>query len=120
MPNLFKESKIIDLSSLIGCSRKVRAAKGKSLIIFYFPCSSYLMLLVACLFWAGVSNELGLEEVEVCGMHGRDRLCQSAVGALVRTKKKVHVYPFLEEQALMKKAHALVVHFSYNKSYKDL
>ena len=73
-----------------------------------------------CLSSTGVSNELGLEEVEVCGMHDGDKLGQSAVGALVRSKKKVVVNPFPEGQALMKKAHDLAVHFSYGTRQKDL
>ena len=69
---------------------------------------------------AGVSRELGLQETEVCGMHDGDKLGQSAVGNLVRMKDKQVVNPFPQGQALLKKAHALVVHFSYGNRHKDL
>ena len=68
----------------------------------------------------GVSAEVGLEETEVCGMHDGDKIGLSAVGDLVRTKNKAPVNPFPEGQKLMKKAHALAVHFSYNNRLKAL
>ena len=67
-----------------------------------------------------VSEKLGMDHTEVCGMHDGDKLGQSAVGALVRTKNKVVVNPFPEDQAVMKKAHDLVVHFSYGTRLKLL
>ncbi len=71
-------------------------------------------------FVPGVSRELGMEETEVCGMHDGDKLGQSAVGALVRSKNKQVVNPFPEGQHLLKKAHNLAVHFSYGNRQKDL
>ena len=68
----------------------------------------------------GVSNSLGLEETEVCGMHDGGRIGQCAVGALVRTKQKVTIISFPEGQMLLKKAHALAVHFSYSNRLKAL
>ena len=73
-----------------------------------------LFLLVLIFFYAGVSDELGMAEKEVCGMHVADKLGQSAVGALVRLRNKVPVSPFPQGQALLKKAHAVAVHFSYS------
>ena len=69
---------------------------------------------------SGVSQELLLEEVEVCGMHDGDKIGQSAFGALVRTKNKNSVNPFPRGQAHIKKAYALAVHFSYNNRQQDL
>ncbi len=76
----------------------------------------YRLLLLSLLFafYAGVSDELGMAEKEVCGMHDADKLGQSAVGALVRSKHKVAVNPFPQGQALLKKAHAVAVHFNYS------
>jgi hypothetical protein len=60
-------------------------------------------------------------KVEMCGMHDRNKFGQSTVGALVRSKKKVVISPFPKGHALMKKAHDLVVHFSYGSTrQKDL
>ena len=61
-----------------------------------------------------------LEETEVCGMHDGDKIGQSAVGSLIRTKNKIPLNPFPRGQALMKKAHALAVHFSYSNRQHDL
>ena len=61
----------------------------------------------------GVSAQLGLDE-EVCGMHDGDKIGQSVVGGLVRTRNKVPVNPFPEGQELMKKAHRLGTYFSYS------
>ncbi len=67
-----------------------------------------------------LSAKLGMEHTIVCGMHDGDKLGQSSVGALVRMKSKEVVNPFPEGQAIMKKAHDLVVHFSYNDRLKQL
>ena len=67
----------------------------------------------------GVSAQIGLDE-EVCGMHDGDKLGHSAVGNLVKMKDKQVVNPFPDGQALLKKAHALAVHFSYGNRHKDL
>jgi hypothetical protein len=67
----------------------------------------------------GVSSHLGLDE-EVCGMHDGDKIGQSAVGGLVRTKNKTPINPFPEGQALIKKAHALGTHFSYSNRHNTL
>ena len=53
-------------------------------------------------------------------MHDGDKIGQSAVGALIRTKNKVPVSPSPRGQVLMKKAHALVVHCIYNNLQHDL
>ena len=68
----------------------------------------------------GVSTELGIEEQEVCNMHDGDKIGQSAVGALVRTKNKVPVNPFPEGKEVMTCAHDLAVHFSYSKRHSQL
>jgi len=67
----------------------------------------------------GVSGHLGLDE-EVCGMHDGDKIGQSAVGGLVRTKNKIPVNPFPEGQVLMKKAHAVGTYFSYGNRHSKL
>ena len=38
----------------------------------------------------------------------------------MRTKQKVAINPFLEDQILLKKAHALAIHFSYDNRLKAL
>jgi len=67
----------------------------------------------------GVSGHLGLDE-EVCGMHDGDKIGQSALGGLVRSKNKTPVNPFPEGQAIMKKAHTLGTHFSYSNRHSIL
>ena len=67
----------------------------------------------------GVFSHLGLDE-EVCGMHDGDKIGQSAVDCLFRSKNKTPVNPFPEGQALMKKAHALGTYFSYSNRHGQL
>ena len=67
----------------------------------------------------GVSSHLGLDE-EVCGMHDGDKIGQSAVGGLIRTKNKTPINPFPEGQALMKKAHVLGTYFNYTTRHSKL
>ena len=43
----------------------------------------------------GVGTQLGVDS-EVCGMHSPNKLSESAIGLLVRTKNKVAVNPFPE------------------------
>jgi len=62
---------------------------------------------------------LGLDE-EVCGMHDGDKIGQSAVGGLIRSKNKVQINPFQEGQELMKKAHKLGTYFSYSNRHAQL
>ncbi len=53
-------------------------------------------------------------------MHDGDKIGQSAVGGLIRTKNKVAVNPFPEGQELMKKAHKLGTYFSYITRHSQL
>ena len=60
----------------------------------------------------GVARELGVEDL-VCLMHDNNKLGESGVGSLVRTKKKKAVNPFPAGQALIAKFRTLAKHFSY-------
>jgi hypothetical protein len=53
-------------------------------------------------------------------MHDGDKIGQSAVGGLVRTRNKTPINSFPEGQVLTKKAHALGTYFSYNKRHGKL
>ena len=55
-----------------------------------------------------------------CNMHDGDKLGQSAVGELVRSRNKVKVNPFPEGVAFMAKAHAIGVHFTYESRRRIL
>jgi hypothetical protein len=61
---------------------------------------------------------LGLDE-ELWVMHDGDKIGQFA-GGLIRTKNKVAINPFLEEQELMKKAHKLGTYFRYINRHAQL
>ncbi|KAK3270774.1 hypothetical protein CYMTET_20841 [Cymbomonas tetramitiformis] len=67
----------------------------------------------------GVAESCELE-MEVCGMHDGDKLGSSATGALVRTKGKRPINPFLAGQELMKSLHAMGVYFSYSNRFDGL
>ncbi len=62
---------------------------------------------------------MGLDE-EACGMHDGDKIGQSAVVGLIRSKNKFQIKPFSEGQELMKKAHRLETYFSYNTRHSKL
>ena len=47
-----------------------------------------------------VARELGYD-AELCGMHSADKIGQSAIGNLTRSKNKVTVNPFPEGLAIM-------------------
>jgi hypothetical protein len=53
-------------------------------------------------------------------MHDGDKIGQSAVGGLIRSKNKVQINPFPEGQELMKKAHRLGTYFSYSTRHAEL
>ena len=67
----------------------------------------------------GVSSEFDLEE-EVCLMHDDDKLGQSAVGSLTRSRKKIVVNPFDEGNRLMALCHCVGTHFSYSTRLQEL
>jgi len=70
--------------------------------------------------FSGVSRKLALEKKVVCGMHVRDKLGQSAVGALEMTKGKQVIKSLSDDQVLLKKARALAVHLRNGNRQKDL
>ena len=53
-------------------------------------------------------------DTAACLMHDMDKPQASALGKLIRSSKRVQVNPFPEGISLVKKAHALGVHFSYS------
>jgi hypothetical protein len=53
-------------------------------------------------------------------MHDGDKIGQSAVGGLIRSRLKVQINPFPEGQELMKKAHKLGTYFSYGNRHAQL
>ena len=71
----------------------------------------------------GVANFMQLEECgasEICEMHSTDKISQSAIGTLVRSKNKTLINPFLEGKELVEKAHAIGVYFSYGERVTNL
>jgi len=61
----------------------------------------------------GVSKFVGIKEQEGCDMHDGDKVGQSAVGRLTRSKDKKIVNPFPEGVEVMDAARSLATHFSY-------
>ena len=67
----------------------------------------------------GVARLLSVEAI-VCLMHDNDKLGQSGMGGLVRSKVKKAVNPFPEGQALIEKLRTVAKHFSYAGRIKTL
>ena len=59
-----------------------------------------------------VAKHLGVGEVESWDMHDADKVGQSAIGELVRSKGKQPVNPFPQGVKLVTKNHNLAKHFS--------
>mmetsp|Transcript_35623 Transcript_35623/g.87622 ORF Transcript_35623/g.87622 Transcript_35623/m.87622 type:complete len:467 (-) Transcript_35623:497-1897(-) len=55
-------------------------------------------------------------EDEVCGMHSGDKIGQSAVGCLVRTRNRRAVNPFPEGAKVMKLCQSISAHFGHSDS----
>ena len=67
----------------------------------------------------GVGTELVLESTD-CTMHQGDKPGRSAIGLLVRSRKKTVVNPFEEGVSLYTKAHKMAAHFSYGSRRNKL
>jgi len=61
-----------------------------------------------------VGDELGMDESEACDMHDGDKLGGSAVGKVVRSRKKKPVNPFTGGTDLMTLFHNVAKYFSYS------
>ena len=68
----------------------------------------------------GVAKHLGMDEVEGCDMHDGDKIGQSAIGELVRSKMKVAINPFEDGKAIVQKFHKMGIHFSSAQKRRDL
>ena len=59
-----------------------------------------------------MARELLVEQI-ICLMHDNDKLGQSGIGQLVRSRNKKEVNPFPEGQELIAKLRTVAKHFSY-------
>ena len=67
----------------------------------------------------GVGTELNLASTD-CSMHQGDKPGRSAIGLLVRSRKKTVINPFDKGFALYEKAHKMAAHFSYGSRRSKL
>ena len=60
------------------------------------------------------------QEADECEMHQSDKIGKSAIGDLVRTRKKIPINPFPEGQSLKNKCHKMATYFSYSTRHSEL
>ena len=61
-----------------------------------------------------------MDEVEGCDMHDGDKIGQSAIGELVRSKMKVAVNPFEDRKDITQKFNKMCIHFSSAQKRRNL